>query len=109
MTFLHPAFLWGLTALAIPIVVHLFNFRRYRTLYFSNTQFLKELHEETRRQSQLKKWIILFLRMAAITSLVLAFAQPVPKTTDSPFQHGNAYVQLYIDNSFSMENQAEQG
>ena len=109
MTFLHPAFLWGLTALAIPIVVHLFNFRRYRTLYFSNTQFLKELHEETRRQSQLKKWIILFLRMAAITSLVLAFAQPVPKTADFPFQHGNAYVQLYIDDSFSMENQAEQG
>ena len=109
MTFLHPAFLWGLTALAIPIVVHLFNFRRYRTLYFSNTQFLKELNEETRRQSQLKKWIILLLRMAAITAMVLAFAQPVPKTADSPFQHGNAFVQLYIDNSFSMENQAEQG
>ena len=109
MTFLHPAFLWGLTALAVPIAVHLFNFRRYRTLYFSNTQFLKDIQDETRRQSQLKKWLLLLLRLLFITATVLAFAQPVRKNSSQLFNSDNACVQLFIDNSFSMENTAEQG
>ncbi len=109
MTFAHPAFLWGLTALAIPIIVHLFNFRRYRTLYFSNTRFLKELNEDTKRQSQIRKWIILLIRIAAILCLVMAFAQPRFRQNAGNISRGNAYVQIYIDNSFSMENTAEQG
>lgn len=109
MVFTHPAFLWGLLALSIPIVVHLFNFRRYQTLYFSNTQFVKELQENTKRQSQLKKWIVLLLRMAAIFSLCMAFAQLVRKPAQTPFSSGEAYVQIFIDNSYSMENRAEQG
>jgi hypothetical protein len=47
MQFLHPAFLFALGALAIPVIIHLFNFRRFKTVYFSNVSFLKEIKEET--------------------------------------------------------------
>ncbi|MDO9613526.1 MAG: BatA domain-containing protein, partial [Bacteroidota bacterium] len=41
MSFLYPVFLFALLALAIPVIIHLFNFRRYKTLYFSNVTLLK--------------------------------------------------------------------
>lgn len=109
MRFVHPAFLWGLLAIAIPIVVHLFHFRRYRTLYFSDTHFIQELQSENKRQSQLKKRILLSLRILAICALVLAFAQPYRPHGDDSFTKGKACVLLYVDNSFSMENSAAEG
>ena len=75
--FNNPWFLLGLVAVAIPIIVHLFNFRRYRKVYFSNTRYLQQLESETRKQSELRRRVILALRIAAIVMLVLAFAQPV--------------------------------
>lgn len=109
MSFAHPAFLWGLLLIGIPVVVHLFHFRRYRTLYFSNTRFLQALQTENKRQSQLRKRIILSLRILAVASIVLAFAQPYRNRQADTFRNGNAHVQLYIDNSFSMENAASEG
>ena len=52
MIFTNPAFLWGLLAVLIPIAVHLLNFHRYRTVYFSNVARLQELHTESRRSSK---------------------------------------------------------
>ena len=54
MNFLYPNFLWALTAIAIPIIIHLFNFRKFKTVYFSNVAFLKNIKEETKSKSQLK-------------------------------------------------------
>ena len=109
MSFVHPAFLWGLLAVAIPVIIHLFQFRRYRTLYFSDTRFIEELQTEQKRQSQLKKLIILSLRILAIVAIVMAFAQPYRHRPNDRFREGTASVLLYIDNSFSMENSSDQG
>ncbi len=109
MSFVHPAFLWGLLAVAIPVIIHLFQFRRYRTLYFSDTRFIEELQTEQKRQSQLKKLIILSLRILAIIAIVMAFAQPYRHRPNDRFREGTASVLLYIDNSFSMENSSDQG
>ena len=76
MSFLNPYLLWGLLAVSIPVIIHLFNFRRFRRIYFTNVKFLEELQQQTRRQSQLRHILVMILRMLAITSLVLAFAQP---------------------------------
>ena len=92
MSFIHPAFLWGLLAVAIPIIIHLFQFRRYRTLYFSDTRFIVELQTEQKRQSQLKKLIILTLRILAIIAVVLAFAQPYRHRPSDRFHEGSASV-----------------
>lgn len=103
MTFTAPTFLIGLVAVAIPIVVHLFNFRRYRKVYFSNVDRLEELQNETRRQSTLRQLLIMAARILAIVFLVLAFARPV--VSDSAMSvAGSKSVSLFVDNSFSMEN-----
>ncbi|MBQ8045424.1 MAG: BatA domain-containing protein, partial [Bacteroidales bacterium] len=104
MQFLSPLFLIGLAAVAIPIVVHLFNFRRYKKVYFSNVELLRQLESETQKQSKLKQLLVLALRIMCIIFIVLAFAQPIIPTDKSrAIAVGNQYVSVYIDNSFSME------
>lgn len=107
--FNNPWFLLGLVAVAIPIIVHLFNFRRYRKVYFSNTRYLQQLESETRKQSELRRRVILALRIAAIVMLVLAFAQPVIRHKKQAPKLGQSLVCVYIDNSFSMENTGRDG
>lgn len=104
MTFSSPLFLIGLVAVAIPIIVHLFNFRRYKKVYFSNVDRLEQLQTETRRQSNLRQLLILAARILAIVFLVLAFARPVLSRGDNDVRTGANDVSIFIDNSFSMEN-----
>ena len=107
--FVTPAFLYALSLIAIPIIVHLFNFRKFKKVYFTNVKFLQELKEETSSRSKLKHLLVLVSRILAVTFLVLAFAQPfIPaKTGNTPFR-GNL-VSIFIDNSFSMEGQGREG
>ena len=108
MNFLYPAVLWALTALAIPVVIHLFNFHRYRILPFSNTQFIKAIQAEHRSRSTLRQWILLLLRLLIVALVVLAFAQPyIPKNEGDGAEKSR--VAVYIDNSFSMDAGGEHG
>lgn len=107
MQFLHPGFLWVLGALAIPVIIHLFNFRRYKTVYFSNVKFLREVKEETTSRSRLKHLLVLASRILAVAFLVLAFAQPFLPNKKNQFSGGKKYVSVYIDNSFSMNAVSE--
>lgn len=109
MQFVNPYFLFGLFALLIPILVHLFNFRKYKLFYFSNTRFLQELQQKTNKQSRIRKLIILSLRMIAIAALALAFARPYIPNSNQSQNTGNACVVIYVDNSFSMENNSVSG
>ena len=109
MIFTQPAFLWGLLAVALPVIIHLFNFRRYRKVYFSNVDRLSELHVEQRRRSQVRQWLVLAARVAAIALLVLAFAQPVVPQRAATVRTGSTAVSIYVDNSFSMDNATSDG
>jgi len=101
MQFLYPAFLFGLLALAVPVIVHLFYFRRFKTIYFTNVKFLKELKQETSARQKLKNLLVLLMRCLAIAALVFAFAQPfIP--TGSAVKQGLKSVSVFIDNSNSM-------
>jgi hypothetical protein len=103
MQFVNPYFLFAFSALAIPIIVHLFNFRRYKKVYFSNTAFLNELVEETNNAQKLKRLLILLARCLVIIFLVLAFAQPfIPKNEN--VKKGKTAVSIFVDNSFSMQS-----
>jgi Aerotolerance regulator N-terminal len=101
MQFLYPGFLWALTALAIPIIIHLFYFRRFKRVYFTNVKFLKEIKEETSNRNKLKNVLILLSRCLALTALVFAFAQPFLSTNNTIKQGANA-VSIFVDNSYSM-------
>ena len=108
MNFLFPTFLIGLAAITIPIIIHLFNFRKYKKMHFTNVQFLKELKQESDSKSKLKEWLILLMRVLAIASLVFAFAQPII-SGKSEQAKGEKAISIYIDNSFSMENVNKKG
>ncbi len=103
MTFLYPSFLWALTALLIPIVIHLFNFRRTTRVFFSNTRFLREVREVTTARRRLKHYLILTSRLLFLLFLVLAFAQPIIPATEQ--LDASRSVVLYLDNSQSMSAQ----
>lgn len=105
MNFLYPAFLWSLTALSIPILIHLFNFRKTRRVYFSNTRILKQVKEVTTAKRRLKYYLILFSRLLFLTFLVLAFAQPIIPASEQLDTHRD--ITLYLDNSLSMSAQLE--
>lgn len=107
--FTYPLILLALVAVAIPIAVHLFNFRRYRKVYFSNVDYLQELQQQTRKQSELMRWLVLAARILAIICLVIAFAQPVIPGTGKHLKPGGCAVSIYLDNSFSMNNTNSDG
>jgi len=112
MTFLYPAFLFALVAISIPIIIHLFNFRRYKTIYFSNVAFLENVKKQTRSKSQIKNLLILLMRILVIAALVLAFAQPViPVKIQSNTVNNSVedMVCIYVDNSFSMDAESKYG
>ena len=102
MSFLYPSFLFALGALSIPIIVHLFNFRRYKKVYFTNVRFLKEVQQESKSKSTLKRLLILASRLLALICLILAFAQPYIPSNHN-IKKGVRSIVIYIDNSFSMQ------
>ena len=103
MRFEHPHFLFALILLAVPILIHLFSFRRYKTFYFSSIYFLKNIEEETKNVRKLKHLFVLIARLLAFTSLIIAFAQPYIPIKGSA-KHTNSVLAIYIDNSFSMSS-----
>jgi hypothetical protein len=107
MQFTNPLFLFGICAIAIPILIHLFNFRRYKTAYFSNVKLLQAILQKTKRESKLQHLIVLFLRILGITALAFAFAQPYLPNSNMETQSGTI-VSVFVDNSFSMEAQTQQ-
>lgn len=110
MHFINPYYLFGLFAIAIPIIIHLFNFRRFKKVYFTNVKFLKEVEISTKKQNKLRNRIILLTRILSIIFLVLLFAQPYfPNNEDKLVEKGQNAVVVIVDNSFSMQNQGKQG
>ena len=109
MNFVFPGFLFALFAISIPVIIHLFRFRRFRTVLFPNVAFLRQLSEASDKESRLKHLLILISRILAIAFLVMAFARPyIPVDGDDIDPAGNA-TGVYIDNSFSMDALSARG
>lgn len=107
MAFSSPALLWALGALAVPILLHLFYFRRYRRVAFSDVRFLREVREETQNRSRLRNLLVLALRLLTFAAIVCAFAQPLNADDAAAAREGPQTVAVFLDNSFSMAAQAE--
>ncbi len=106
MPFLNPWVLFALGAVAIPIVIHLFHFRRYKTVLFPNVRLLKETKWHADARSRLRHLLVLACRILAITFLVMAFAQPIIKQGNQWHVPGRSVISIYLDNSFTMERLA---
>ncbi|MFN3640746.1 MAG: BatA domain-containing protein, partial [Flavobacterium sp.] len=107
MQFKNPEYLYFLFFLAIPILVHLFQLRKFKKEWFTNVRFLKELVSQTRKSSKIKKWLLLFTRLLLLTFLILAFAQPFQKNNQELSSDNE--IHLLLDNSFSMQAKGKKG
>ena len=103
MGFLVPAFLVGLAALAVPLLLHLRQRDRDRPQPFPSFMFLEQLTIRTDQRQRVSDWPLLLLRALALLLLVLAFSRPL-------FRGGRAggadarrrAVVLLVDRSQSM-------
>ncbi|MEL1255453.1 BatA domain-containing protein [Flavobacterium sp. DGU38] len=107
MHFKHPEILYFLFLLIVPVLVHLFQLRRFKTSYFTNVRFLKELAIQTRKSSKIKKRLLLATRLLLLSCAIIAFAQPFFEAKDSKNASNEMYIVL--DNSFSMQAKGKKG
>ncbi|WP_184549700.1 BatA domain-containing protein [Mucilaginibacter sp. FT3.2] len=109
MHFIYPAFLFALLTLVIPVIIHLFNFRKFQKVNFSNVQFLKEIQEQQSSRRNLKERLILASRLLALAFLVLAFARPFISGQNAGAAGRQNVVSIFVDNSYSMQNLNREG
>lgn len=107
MQFKHPEILYFLFALIVPILVHLFQLRRFKKEDFTNVRLLKSLSIQTRKSSTIKKWLLLASRLLLLTCIIIAFAQPFFESKDS--KNANNELYIILDNSFSMQAKGNKG
>jgi hypothetical protein len=106
MQFQNPAILYFLPLLIVPILVHLFQLQKFVKMPFTNVAFLQKLVQETRKSSQIKKWLILASRLLLFTAVIFAFAQPY--FSDKKIEtHQHTFV--YLDNSLSTNTKGKKG
>lgn len=107
MYFKHPELLYALFLLVIPILVHLFQLRKFRTTAFTNVKFLKKAVLQTRKSSRLKKFLILFTRLFLLACVIIAFAQPYFPPASGEIKTTETVI--YLDNSHSMQAKGKNG
>jgi hypothetical protein len=103
MTFLNTALLWGALAAAIPIIIHLINRRRHKTVKWAAMQFLLKATRESRGKKKLRHILILTCRALAIAALMFAAARPVVSGLLGWGGGSIDTVILILDRSASME------
>jgi hypothetical protein len=108
MVFSSPSTLWALGLLAIPIIIHLFEFRRYKRLYFSDTSLFKEIKAQSQTKNRLKHLLILASRLLFLAALIFAFADPIIPGEEGTIEEPDI-VSIYIDNSYSMTATGKNG
>ncbi|MBW2962786.1 BatA domain-containing protein [Mesonia aestuariivivens] len=103
----NPQILYALFLLIIPVIVHLFQLRKFKKEQFTNVKFLKKVQLQTRKSSKIKKWLTLLARLLGLACIIFAFAQPyLPETSQSLKKKETV---IYLDNSFSMQQKGKNG
>ena len=77
MSFLQPAMLLALPVIALPIIIHLINHRRFQTVQWGAMQFLLAANRMSRGYARLRQWLILAARTLAIAGLIFAISRPL--------------------------------
>lgn len=111
MSFLSPIFLLALSAIGVPLIIHLLNLRRPERVRFSTLAFFEELQKTTIRKIKVKRYLLLLLRLLAIACLAMVLARPFlpPGFGNSTNTQSPSLNAVLIDNSISMSRIGEQG
>ncbi len=109
--FANPAFLWALTAAAIPLVLHLFQRRRTVVTPFPTLRFLKAAQKRSSSRVRFENFILWLLRTLLLLAIALSFALPVLRSTSgaSFLTRTRRDVAIVLDASYSMNYELDRG
>src|SRR6478735_7593927 len=77
MSFVAPMLLAALPLVALPIIIHLINQRRFQTIRWGAMMFLLAANRLSRGYARLRQWLIMAFRMLAIAGLIFAISRPL--------------------------------
>jgi len=106
MYLIYPFFLIAGLVLVIPILIHLLNLRRFKTVYYSDISLLKELVVKTKKSKKIKEFLILVTRLVLLGGLVLAFSYPFISRDNDDLEDKRV---IFIDNSRSVDVYTNEG
>ena len=103
MTFLNPLLLFGMAAIAAPILIHMFMNRRIKQVVWAAMQFVQASVQKNKRRMRIEDLLLLALRCLILILLALALARPViGRVSDARGGKGGETAAIAIDNSYSM-------
>jgi hypothetical protein len=106
MSFLQPGLLLALPMIALPVIIHLINRQRHRTVSWAAMMFLLDAKKMTRGMAKLRQWIILLMRMLAVAGLIFALSRPLAGLWFGSVAGGVTDTTIILlDRSASMEQQ----
>lgn len=108
MRFQSPAHLWGLLLVLIPVLIHLFSFRKFKKEVISDVTLLKNIKNSGVARKNIKELLVLLLRVMVIVFLVFGFSGPNDGSVGNT-KAQNYLVKIHIDNSYSMDVSNEGG
>lgn len=100
MSFLYPLVLIAGLGLAIPIIIHLYNLKKFKKIYFSDISLIEQIVVKSKKHATIEKRLLLLSRLLIMASIILAFAQPFIKSSNHQSQVQPLVIVL--DNSISM-------
>ena len=83
MSFLAPLFLVALAGLAIPVLLHLTQREKKQIVHFPSLMFVRRIPYQSVRRRKIHNWLLLFVRLAALALIILAFARPFVSAGDN--------------------------
>jgi hypothetical protein len=106
MTFLQPFFLFALPLIALPILIHLINQNRHKTIPWAATMFLLQAKRMARGMARLRYILIMAARMLALAGLIFAISRPMSGGWLGLTTSGATELTVVIlDRSVSMEEE----
>jgi membrane-associated phospholipid phosphatase len=110
--FLNPIILLAAgAAILLPLLIHIFNRQKVKTITFSSLLFLKSLEKTRMRRVKIMEYLLLIIRTLIILLVVAAFARPAIRGgfVTKVGAHAKTSAVILLDNSYSMGYDTKDG
>jgi uncharacterized membrane protein len=105
MIFSYPVLLWFFPILGLVVLIHLINMFRHRRVEWAALEFLLAGYRKSRIRILLQQFLLMLLRLLAVTALILMFAGPKLEGTFTGWLGGKpTHHIILLDDSFSMND-----
>ena len=102
ISFLNPFFLFGLSLILVPIVLHFINRKISKSIVFPSIRFIQQAQQIKSGKKQIRDWLLLFFRILILTLITLIFAKPIISGKMKIDDTAETKILLFFDLSVSM-------